>query len=188
MNIVLVESASADKDKSVFQWSGIFSSYDPIAMADKIQKLWVVRQRLDPSIRGKIKYWTEHIWTFCLVDVRMASDNILRSDVGHALSSTFWTDGSVFVEVLQAALKVAGTFKDASGTMPSNAHREGPPVVEESTASSSSTPPTTWSYHRASSPTLRMLLLHVLCVSCTHVRWWSRAEQHATSTATRQYS
>ena len=147
MNIVLVESTSAEKEKSDFQWSSIFSSYDPIAMADKIQKFWVIRQRLDPSVKGTIKYWTEHMWTFCPVDVRMACDNILRSDVGMALSSSFWTDESVFVEVLQAALKVAGTFKDASGAMSSNAHRGGPPMVKESEDSSHSASPTTWNYH-----------------------------------------
>ena len=104
MHIILVESTSAEKDKSNSQWSGIFSSYDPIAMADKIQKFWVIRQRLDPSVKGTIKYWTEHMWTFCPVDVRMACDNILLSDVGRALSSSFWTDESAFFEVLQEAL------------------------------------------------------------------------------------
>ena len=104
MHIILVESTSAEKDKSNIQWSGIFSSYDPIAMADKIQKFWVIRQRLDPSVKGTIKYWTEHMWKFCPVDVRMACDNILLSDVGRALSSSFWTDESAFFEVLQEAL------------------------------------------------------------------------------------
>jgi hypothetical protein len=33
MHIILVESTSAEKDKSNFQWSGIFSAYDPIVMA-----------------------------------------------------------------------------------------------------------------------------------------------------------
>jgi hypothetical protein len=94
---------------------GYFFSYDPIAIASKIQKFWVIRQRLDPSVQGTIKYWTEHIWTVCPVDVRMACDTILCSDVGRSMSSVFWTDESVFVQVLQAALKFAGTFTDADG-------------------------------------------------------------------------
>ena len=143
MNVIMVESGTAEAEMASFDFKAVFRDYDPTRVAVDVNKFWSVRSRVEPSIRGTIEYWTrKKFWRACPVDVRQEFDILLRSSEWGHLNGIVWTDIAVFVQVLQAAVVEAKGFAD-NAPVQMRAHGIAPQDCDEAEGGA----PARWNFH-----------------------------------------